>query len=205
MPEPIRLPLGLYTPGSTPVHRCPAGAKLAVLAVLGLALALLPGVLPAVAGLAAVTAVAVVAGMPWRDTVASLRAVLLVLLVLGAYQGWQRGWQLGAEVAIDLLTVVLAATVVTATTPTQAMLDTMVGLLGPLRPLGVRPEPVALAAALMLRTVPAMAELLGEVRDAARARGLDRSWRALLVPAAVRTVARARATGEALAARGIGE
>ena len=57
----------------------------------------------------------------------------------------------------------------------------------------------------MLRSVPALLTTATEVRDAARARGLDRSPRALLVPTAVRTVARARATGEALAARGIGD
>ena len=44
-----------------------------------------------------------------------------------------------------------------------------------------------------------------ETRDAARARGLERNPRAVLVPAAVRMVAHARATGDALAARGLGE
>ena len=41
-----------------------------------------------------------------------------------------------------------------------------------------------------------------ETRDAARARGLERNPRAVLIPAAVRMVAHARATGDALAARG---
>ena len=44
--------------------------------------------------------------------------------------------------------------------------------------------------------------LLHELR-AARARGLERSPRALVVPIALRTVARAQTTGEALHARGI--
>ena len=57
----------------------------------------------------------------------------------------------------------------------------------------------------MLRAVPALMRTATEVRDAARARGLERDPRALLVPAAVRAVGRARATGEALAARGIGD
>ena len=41
--------------------------------------------------------------------------------------------------------------------------------------------------------------------DAARARGLERDPRARLVPLVVRSVAHARATGEALDARGIGD
>jgi biotin transport system permease protein len=109
------------------------------------------------------------------------------------------------EVAADILTLVVAAGAVTATTPADRMLDLLDRALRPLRVVGVRPDVVALAVALMLRTVPALLTTAHEVRDAARARGLDRSPRALLVPAAVRTVARARATGEALAARGIGD
>ena len=58
---------------------------------------------------------------------------------------------------------------------------------------------------IMLRAIPALLETFAETRDAARARGLDRSPRALLVPAAVRTVSRARATGDALAARGLAD
>jgi len=41
------------------------------------------------------------------------------------------------------------------------------------------------------------------VRDSARARGLERSPRALVVPSIVQVVAYGRATGEALAARGL--
>jgi len=46
---------------------------------------------------------------------------------------------------------------------------------------------------------------VAESRDAARARGLDRDPRAVVVPAAVRAVGHARRTGEALAARGLGD
>ena len=44
-----------------------------------------------------------------------------------------------------------------------------------------------------------------DVRDAARARGLERHWVARLSPVVVRAVGFAQATGEALAARGLGE
>ena len=63
----------------------------------------------------------------------------------------------------------------------------------------------ALSVGLFLRTIPVLARMSLETRDAARARGLDREPRAILVPAAVRMVAHARATGDALAARGLGE
>jgi len=105
----------------------------------------------------------------------------------------------------DLTTLVLASTVVLATTPVDDLLDALVRGARPLRRVGLDPELAALAVVLMLRTVPALLDLIAEVRDAARARGLGRHPRALLVPAAIRTVARARLTGEALVARGIGD
>jgi biotin transport system permease protein len=198
-------PLGLYRHGTSPMHRLPAGAKLAGLAALGVAVVVTRGPVASVA-LLAVAVLANVAGrVPLRSVARSLRPVLVTTALVAAFQWWQRGPAVAVEVAADILSLVVAAGAVTATTPADRMLDLLDRALRPLRGLGVRPDVVALAVALMLRTVPALLATAGEVRDAARARGLDRSPRALLVPAAVRTVARARATGEALAARGIGD
>ena len=57
----------------------------------------------------------------------------------------------------------------------------------------------------MIRAVPLTLDLATETREAARARGLERDPRARLVPLVVRSVAHARATGEALDARGIAD
>ena len=179
--------------------------RLGALAGFGVALVVLRGPWPAVGALAAVTGVAVFARLPLRATVRGLAPVLVTAAVVTAYQAWQRGWPLAVEVGADLVSLVLAATVVTATTRADLLLDAMGRALRPLARFGVDPDAVALATSLMLRTIPALAGLAAESRDAARARGLERSPRAMLVPLAVRTVGRARATGEALAARGIGD
>lgn len=198
-------PLGLFRPGTSPVHRLPAGAKLAGLALLGLAVLVARGPVASLVLLGAAVAVTVVARIGVRPVVRALAPVLVATALLGAYQWWQRGPAVAVEVAADVLTLVVAAGAVTATTPADRMLDVLDRAVRPLRRVGVRPDVVALAVALMLRSVPALLATAHEARDAARARGLERSPRALLVPAAVRTVARARATGEALAARGIGD
>lgn len=197
-------PVGLYRPGSTPVHRAGPGAKLGALLALGVALVVLRGPLSGLAALGAVLAVAAAARVASRSTAVGLTPVVLTAVVVGTYQTWQRGWPLGVEVAADLLALVLAGTVVTATTPTDRLLDLLTRAL---RPLGrwVSPESFALAVALMLRAIPALGRLFGDVRDAARARGLERSPRARLVPFVIGAVARARLTGDALAARGIGD
>ena len=197
-------PAGLYRPGRTLVHRAPLGVRLGGLAVLGVTLVVLRGPWPALVVLAATTGLALLARLPLRATVRGLAPVLVMAGMVAAYQAWQRGWPVGVETGADLISLVLAATVVTATTRADLLLDAMVRVLRPLARF-VDPEAVALATSLMLRTIPALAGLAAESRDAARARGLERSPRALLVPLAVRTVGRARATGEALAARGIGD
>jgi biotin transport system permease protein len=64
---------------------------------------------------------------------------------------------------------------------------------------------VGLLLNLAIRCVPLVIELASEVRDAQRARGLESSPRALVVPLLVRTLRRADELGEALAARGVGD
>lgn len=199
------MPLGQYRHGTSVLHRLPAPAKLAALGVLGVAVVVSRGPVASLVLLALAATAVAVARVSWRSTVRSLLPVLVTAGVLAAYQWWQRGPAVATEVAADLLSLVLAATAVTATTPADRMLDVLERAVGPLRRVGVRPEVVALAVALMLRAVPALLTTAHEVRDAARARGLERNPRAVLVPTAVRTVARARSTGEALAARGIGD
>ena len=191
--------------GATVVHRASVPVKLASLAVLGVATVALPGPAPAVTVLLVVVALASLARLPRRVAFAGLRPVVTVVVILGAVQWWQRGWMTAVDASADLTALVLGATLLVATSPLDDLLDAVVRASAPLRRVGLRPELVALTVMLMLRTVPALLDLMAEVRDAARARGLGRHPRALLVPMAIRTVARARATGEALAARGIGD
>lgn len=198
-------PLGLHHPGGSVVHRLPAGVKLLLLAALGVAVVLPVGPAAAAGGLGLVALATTVARVPWHRTTRGLLPVLLTAALLGAYQTWVRGPALGAEVALDLLTLVLAGTVVTATTRSDDLLAVVVRAARPLRHVGLAPETVALAVGLFLRTVPVLVQVVGEARDAARARGLDRDPRAVVVPAAVRMVGHARTTGDALAARGLGD
>lgn len=197
---------GTYVPGYSWLHRAPVGAKLTALLALGLGLLFVPGPAAWWAGsltLGAVVVAAATARLPLGDVARALRGVLLVAVTAAAYQWWRAGWETAVGVATVLLALVVAGLVVTMTTPMDATLDGVVRLARPLARLGVPPERVALAVALTLRGVPALVVLAGQSRDAARARGVERSPRALLVPTVLRTVAHARRTGEALAARGL--
>lgn len=197
--------LGAYRPGRTVLHRLPAGAKLVGLLVASLVVTLVRGWQTAVLALVVALVLVGVSRMPLRVAGRSVRGLLVVAVLLGGWLTWQSGWQRAVETVGDLVALVVLATVLTTTTPVDAMLDTLTRAIGPLRPLGVRPERVALAFSLVLRTIPATIGLAEETRDAARARGLERDPRARLTPFAIRVVADAQATGEALHARGIGD
>lgn len=198
-------PLGLHHPGRSLLHRAPVGVKLVGLAALGLAVVLVRGVAAAAGGLGLVVAATLLARVPWHRTTRGLVPVLLLAVALGAYQTWAGEAARGVEAALDLLTLVLAGSLVTATTRADDLLGAVTRAARPLRHVGLPPETVGLAVGLFLRTVPVLAHTLGETRDAARARGLERDPRALVVPAAVRMVGHARTTGDALAARGLGD
>jgi biotin transport system permease protein len=197
--------LSAYRPGSTLLHRLPAGPKLGLLAVFGIATVALRGPWPAVALLCLAIALAAWAGMPLRSTARSLRPLLLVVVVVTMFQVWQQGWATAIHVVAGLVASVLAALVFTATTAVDEMLDAITRGMGPFRRFGVNPERFALAFSLVLRAIPGIMEIAHETRAAAKARGLERNPRALLVPMAIRTVAQAYETGAALHARGIGD
>ena len=198
-------PLGLYRPGSSPLHRAPAGVKLVALAALSTLVVLAHGWPAAVGALVTVAAVAWLAHVPPRLGAPGGVGVLVTVALVGGYQAWATGAAAGVEAAADLLTLVVAGALLTATTRPDALLDAVAGAARPVTWFGTSPERVALAVGLVVRSVPLLGRALGESRDAARARGLDRDPRAFLVPAAVRVVGHARRTGEALSARGLAD
>lgn len=201
----ITSPLGMYRPGNTLLHRLPAGPKLGLLAAYGIVTVVVSGPWSAIGFLAFSLLLVAWARMPLRPVLKSLRPLLLVIVVIGAFQVWQRGWPTAIHVIGDLLALFIAALVFTGTTRVDAMLDAITRGLGPFRRVGVNPEKVALAFSLMIRAIPGILEIAHETRAAAKARGLERSPRALLVPMAIRTVAQAYDTGAALHARGIAD
>lgn len=195
--------LGLYRPADTVWHRMGAPVKLVGLLVLGIVVVVVHGPWASLVLLAGALAVCAWSRMGMRVLGRTLRGLVLISVALAAYSAWVHGWEQAIEVVADLWTLVLAATVLTTTTPLDDMLDAFTTGLGPLRRVGVDPGRVGLAFSLMIRAIPTTIDLANQTRDAAVARGLQRDPRARLVPFVIRSVAHARATGEALDARGI--
>ena len=197
--------VGIHQPGTTPMHRLPVGVKLAGLAVLSVAIVLVRSMPASWAFLAATLLIAGLARIRLLTLARAARGVLLVAVVVAAFQWWLHGRDRAVETLVDLLALALAAVVVTATTPVNAMLDAVIRWITPLRRVGVDPDRVALTFGLAIQALPGTVALAMETRDAARARGLGRHPRAFLTPFVIRVVARAHETGDALHARGIGD
>ena len=197
--------LGLHVPGDGWLFRSPVGVKYILLLAL---------------------VVPVLFFVTWPATLAALVAVLLLLATSGILPpralrlGWMMWLILGMLAFFHLMTLdpvaafvrpgnllvaILAARMLTLTTSTPDLLDALVWVMRPLRLLGINPDQVALAVALMIRSIPYLLGSVDDARMAARARGLERNPARLLTPVMINAVAYAERSGEALVARGIGE
>src|SRR5690606_10115921 len=137
--------LGLYREDDTIIHRLRAGLKLLLLFALSLAVVVVREAWLSIAALTAVLAVIAVAHIPWRELWRTTRILLIVLTLLGAYRFCQAGVAYASALAVGLLAVLLAAPVLTGSTSSDGMLDTVTRTLQPFRRFGVNPEAVGLA------------------------------------------------------------
>ena len=195
--------LGLYVPGSSWLHRVPAGPKLLglLLAVTGVVLTTSP--IPVAAEVLVSAALYPTARVPLSILGRHVRTLLPFLVVIVVFQVLTAGWARAVVLAGGLLAAVLLAGLVTVTTRVSEMLALFEKLARPLDRIGVSSRRVALVLALTMRCVPLVASAFQDCRDAYRARGLGRgSWR-LVVPLIVRLVRDAEALGDAITARGL--
>jgi biotin transport system permease protein len=195
--------LGLYVPGTSLLHRTPAGAKLLALVAAGVATVVVRHGWQVLVALGLVLVGYAAAGLRPAVAARQLRPLLWVLVGTAAVHVVVSGWERAAVVVGVLAALVMLASLVTLTTRTTDLVDAVVLGCRPLRLLGVDPERVGLMIALGLRCVPVVVGLAEEVRDAQRARGLTASPRAFAVPLIVRSLRHADALGEALTARGL--
>ena len=199
--------LALYVPRASPVHRTPAGVKLAALAALGTVVFVLPTLPVVAAALGGVLVTGLVlARLPVLLLARHARAVLWWLVALFVVQSLVTGVLMGAVTVLRLLALVLAAAVVTATTRVTEMVAVVERVCAPLRLVGVRPARIGLVLAMALRFIPLLAERGDRIREAQAARGGSvrgmGGLRTMVVPLLVQVLQLAHTVSEALDARG---
>lgn len=190
-------PLGWYEPGSSPVHRLPAGVKFVAL----LALAAVVLVLRSPWWLGGICFAVVLgyalARVSLRRCWQLVRSLgLLVVLVL-AVQWWLLGLGEATVTCLRIVAALAAANLFTLTTRVDDVVSTVERV--------TRSARLGLLVGLTIRAITALTAIAVEVREAAKARGMQRSPVAFVVPFLVRTLRHADELGEALAARGFGD
>jgi biotin transport system permease protein len=194
----------LYRPGDGPWYRLPTGWKTALLLVVVLAVCLLPPTWWAAGVMAAVC-------------VACYAVPGIGLGELGR-QAWATRWIVAVTLAGQLIfldpehavanaarvtTAITLAGLLTLTTPATELLDTVERAMQPLARLGLDPQRAALTLSVTLSTLPVLARLARDVREAQRARGGGRSLRHFAMPFLVMVLKHADELGDALAVRGV--
>lgn len=194
--------LGLYHPGSSLLHRMPAGSKLLTMLVAVVGVLLLRQWWQLALAAAGVTLLYAAARIPLRIAWSQLRPLRYLIPIVAVLQVLLSGWPAAVRVCATILLTVALAALVTLTTRVTAMLDTVSRALGPLRRLNVDPDRIALLLAMTIRCIPLVSGIVAAASEARKARGLGFSLVALGAPVVVRSLRAADALGEALVARG---
>ncbi|WP_369374669.1 energy-coupling factor transporter transmembrane protein EcfT [Promicromonospora sp. Populi] len=196
--------LTLYRPGDGPWHRLSAGPKSLVLTLIVLGVSLLPAAWWSAAVAAGVClACYAVRGAGMRDLLRQVVTIRWILLVTLAGQLVFLGPEDAVANTVRVCAAVVISGLLALTTPVSELLDVLERALRPLRWLGIDPQRAALTIAVTLSTLPVLARLEREVREAQRARGGGRSLRLFAIPFLVVALKHADALGDALTARGV--
>ncbi|OIQ33126.1 MAG: cobalt ABC transporter permease [Alphaproteobacteria bacterium MedPE-SWcel] len=194
--------LDLYQAGTSPIHMLRPGWKILSLAIAGSALFAVDHILFS-AGLLVTTLVLYhLAGLPLSRAWAQIRPALWVFGLIFVAQIIFNDWLIGLYAVVRLAVLLMLAGLLTLTTKSSDMIDGITEGLGPLRRIGVNPDRVSLAISLTLRFIPVLSHVVQDVREAQRARGLDRNILSLAIPTIVRTIRMAEEVSDAIDARG---
>ena len=194
--------IALYIHRDSPLHRLPAGIKLAGLAVFGAVVFFLPGLAWQALALIVVMLLYQVARLPVLEIARALKPVVVLVAAICAFQWFAAGPLAAATIGAHIITLVLLAALVTLTTPFSAMIDAFSWAAGLARPLGVNPHKVGLATALAVRFIPVLLDDFRAIQAARRARGARSPGVFAVGPLLIKTLRMAGALGEAIEARG---
>lgn len=191
----------LYSDRPTWLHRVPAAAKLAALAVAGTLVfaAASPAVLGGMA--LGVLLLLLSLGRATRPAWRLLASVAAAAALVAGFHAWLGQPWLGAASALRLVCAAMLGAMLTLTTRFDALLAVFEALLWPLQRLGVRTQGLALGLGLMLRFTEHFFVQWRRLDDAHRARTGRAGGLRLLAPLTIRMLVTARRVADALAAR----
>jgi biotin transport system permease protein len=193
--------ISLYIPQSTWLHKWPAGAKLFALAACSIGLLPVGDWRVLLAACAVASLVYASLGRAGIRRWSALKALLPLIFGLGVFQAVVMTWQDGLVAVFRILFMVMLADMVTATTPMQAMMRAITPVLKPFSMIGLKPDRLALAVALVIRFVPVLFAQWQAQSDAWRARSSRSPRIKLFAPFITEALKRTDQIAESIAAR----
>ncbi len=194
----------LYRPGTSLVHRMPAGAKVLVFSALVLAIGLTADsvwTLPT-AGILAIS-LYLMAGLGIPTLLRQFYAARWIALVMLVTQVFFLPVLAAISNASRVLVVIVLAALITLTTRIPALLDATEHALAPLRRFGLNPAGIGLVLALTITAIPVIGGFAADIREAQRARGAPVRLQTFVVPLLVMSLKHSDELADALTARGI--
>lgn len=174
--------------GTTFVHRLPAGLKLFIVFFVSIGLFYFASLSLAIVSLIVVWFLFFLAGFPFFKPVLELKKISWLLVALFIVQYFSVNFESAALIVIRLSSLLLLATLVTLTTPFSKMMACFEKLFSFMRVFGVNPAKISLGLSLTLRFIAVFSDISQEVREAQKARGLEKSVFAVIMPVLIRSL-----------------
>ena len=174
--------------GTTFIHRLPAGLKLFIVFFVSIGLFYFASLSLAIVSLIFVWCLFVLAGFPFFKPVLELKKISWLLVALFIVQYFSVNFESAALIVIRLSSLLLLATLVTLTTPFSKMMACFEKLFSFMRVFGVNPAKISLGLSLTLRFIAVFSDISQEVREAQKARGLEKSVFAVIMPVLIRSL-----------------
>ncbi|MEN9772257.1 MAG: hypothetical protein RJA58_900 [Pseudomonadota bacterium] len=193
--------ISLYIAKTTWLHRIPAGMKLFALLVASIAILPIQNPILITIGCGLIALVYLSFGRVGFERLIGLRAILLLVFGLGIFQGLLMNWQIAWLSVTRLLLMVMIADLVSATTPMQDIMRVVRPVLLPLQFVGLNPDRLSLAVALVIRYIPLLLAQWQAQSAAWNARSKRRPGLRLIPPFMTLTMNRTDKIADAITAR----
>lgn len=182
-------------------HKLKPGFKLAVLFAFSLVLFFINRLDITAAAFVIVLLLYRTADFSFTQAWQQIRPIWWLFVILFIFQLFASSWQNGFIVVLRLACLLLFAGLITLTTPVSRMMETLEHGFRFLKPFGINPAKVSLALSLTLRFIPVLGQITQEVREAQKARGLEGSIVAMVIPITIRTLKMSEDIAAAIEAR----
>lgn len=193
--------LPLYIHRNSPVHRLPAGIKLAACLTGTAALAFLHSPVWLTVALLGIAGLYALARLPFAAILAALRPLLLIAALVFLLQLVLADLPQALGAALRIAALVLLASLVTVTTPLSDMIEALTRAASPFARFGLSPAKLGLAIALTIRFIPMLANHWQEVRRARQARGATGADYMAIGPLILKILSMTNVLADAIAAR----